>query len=180
MFQVVIMTVELADYLLGLEKYIVEDDQQVQSITFDLNSPVKIKFQMISPSDPDQLFMLDIQESAKSGLKISFHHQDDLTHHGLLRIDYHSRHRNPTGIKDTVPETFKPYAGIYLDEYPGHIHYIVDGYAPLEWAIPLEVDDFPIKDVKSIQDVDLALMAFFNKINLRTKINLLSSQLRII
>jgi hypothetical protein len=129
------MNVELADYLIGLEKYIVENGELINSKAILIESPINIKFNLVAKDDPDQAFLVDINESEKKALKITLHHQDDTTQNGLLRIDYLSRHKNPVDILDSVPERFRPFAGIFLDEYPGHIHYIVDGYSPLKWAI---------------------------------------------
>ena len=164
------MNVELANYLLGLEKYIIEKDKYVEKKYIQIESPVQLRFVLGAKEDTDQNFLVDIKESPKKALKISFHHQDDTTQNGILRVDYYSRHKNPETILDTVPEHFKPFAGIYLDNYPGHIHYIVDGYAPLQWAIPLEVDKFPVKDITNVGDITEALKAFFEKINLKTKL----------
>ncbi len=173
------MNVELANYLLGLEKHIIKNKEYVENENILIETPVKLRFLLSSKEDPVQTFLVDIKESDKKSLKISFHHQDDVTQNGLLRVDYYSRHKNPEEILDTVPEHFKPYAGIYLDDYPGHIHYIVDGYSPLAWAIPLEEDEFPVKDIKNIGDVKEALTAFFTKINIKTKITL-TAQMRLL
>lgn len=173
------MNVELANYLLGLEKHIIENDAFIDNKQIQIESPVKLRFILGSKEDPDQSFLVDIKESDKKALKIAFHHQDDTTQNGLLRVDYYSRHKNPVEILDTVPEHFKPFAGIFLDDYPGHIHYIIDGYAPLQWAIPLEFDDFPVKDITNVGDITSVLIAFFEKINLKTELQY-SSQMRIL
>jgi len=173
------MDVKLANYLLELKKYIVKNGEYVENEHISIDSPVQFRFVLGSKEDIDQSFLVDIKESSKKALKISFHHQDDTTQNGILRVDYHSRHKNPEKILDTVPEHFKPFAGIYLDDYPGHIHYIVDGYAPLQWAIPLEVDEFPVKDITNVGDIIEALKAFFNKINLKTELQY-TSQMRLL
>ena len=173
------MNVELANYLLGLEKHIVENDEFIDNKQIQIESPVKLRFILGSKEDPDQSFLVDIKESDKKALKIAFHHQDDTTQYGLLRVDYYSRHKNPAEILDTVPEHFKPFAGIFLDDYAGHIHYIVDGYSPLAWAIPLEFDDFPVKDITNVNDITSVLKAFFEKINLRTELAY-NSQMRLL
>ncbi|WNY24387.1 hypothetical protein MmiHf6_17180 [Methanimicrococcus hongohii] len=58
-----------------------------------------------------------------------------------------------------------------MDEYNGHIHYAVNGYKPLAWAIPLDSDDFPVKELAERDDYIKTLKAFFDKINLKTIIN---------
>ena len=58
-----------------------------------------------------------------------------------------------------------------MDNYGGHIHYVIDGYKPLAWAIPLEIDGFPVKKLEGRHDYTDTLDAFFRKINLRTAIS---------
>jgi len=48
---------------------------------------------------------------------------------------------------------------------------VIDGYKPLAWAIPLEIDGFPVKKLEGRHDYTDTLDAFFRKINLRTAIS---------
>lgn len=173
------MTVELADYLIGLDKYIVENGEPSESFLLKIEYPMNFRLLLSSPDDLDQNLLIDIKESEKKALKISLHHQDNSTQNGLLRVDYSARHLNPAEINENVPEKFKPFVGQWLDNYPGHIHYVVDGYKPLAWAIPLEVDDFPVKELNDKKDYAETLDAFFKKINLKTNIQY-NHQLRIL
>lgn len=173
------MTVELAQYLLGLDKYIVQDRNIVEHYLLDIQYPMNVRLTLSAPDDLDQNLLVDIKESEKKSLKISLHHQDNSTQNGLLRVDYNSRHLNPVDITPSVPDAFKPFAGLWLDEYAGHIHYVVDGYKPLAWAIPLEVDDFPVKELTGREDYVNTLRAFFGKINLKTMITY-NHQMRIL
>lgn len=173
------MTVELADYLIGLDKKIVKNDEMVNSFQLEIKFPLKLRLFLSSPDDLDQNLLIDIKESEKKTLKISLHHQDNGTQNGLLRVDYNARHLNPAEINVNVPEKFKPFAGQWLDNYPGHIHYVVDGYKPLAWAIPLETDNYLVKELKKREDYAETLDAFFKKINLKTKISY-NHQLRIL
>lgn len=173
------MTVELAEYLIGLDKYIIQDGKTVNSILFDIDYPMDIRLQLSAPDDIDQNLMVNIKESEKKALKISLHHQDNGTQNGLLRIDYNSRHLNPVDIKPSVPDAFHAFAGLWLDEYAGHIHYVVDGYKPLAWAIPLEIDEFPVKQLTGREDYSKTLKAFFDKINLKTNVTY-NHQMRIL
>lgn len=173
------MTVELAEYLLGLDKYIVQNSDTLNSYTLDIKYPMSSRLILSAPDDLDQNLLVDIKESEKKSLKISLHHQDNSTQNGLLRVDYYSRHLNPVDVLDTVPEKFRPFAGKWLDDYAGHIHYVVDGYKPLAWAIPLELDDFPIKKLNGREDYTNTLTAFFQKINLKTAIRF-NHQLRLL
>lgn len=165
------MTVELADYLIGLDKHIVVDGELKDTFVLNIQYPMKFRLDLSSAEDSDQNLLIDVWESDKKSLKISLHHQDDNTQYGLLRIDYNGRHLNPSDINDNVPETFQPYAGMWLDEFSGHIHYIVDGYKPLAWAIPLEEDDFPVKSLSGKEDYSKTLIAFFKKINVKTNVS---------
>lgn len=166
------MNTQLANYLLGLEKYVVDNGNFLENYQLYIQRPVQIKLKLGSKEDQDQEFLLDIKESEKKALKISLHHQDDVSKNGILRVDYHSRHKNPEMVLDTVPDEFKEFAGLYLDNYPGHIHYVVDGYKPLDWAIPLKYDRFPVKDITNDYDIKEAINAFCNSINLKTKIEI--------
>ena len=173
------MTVELANYLLDLNKYVVQNDNIIVNYIIDIQSPMSFRLNLCTPDDPDQNLLVDVKESEKKALKISLHHQDNSTQSGLLRVDYYSRHLNPVDIIDTVPEIFIPFAGKWLDDTIGHIHYVVDGYKPLAWAIPLVVDDFPVKKLDGEEDYIPSLSAFFKKINLKTTIGF-NHQLRAI
>ena len=164
------MNVELADYLIGLEKYVVRNGEAVNAFSMDIQFPMSFRLTLSAPDDLDQNLLVDIKESEKKSLKISLHHQDNSTQNGLLRVDYNGRHFNPVEITENVPEVFRPFAGRWLDDYAGHIHYVVDGYKPLAWAIPLELDDFPVKELNGKEDYIQTLNAFFRKINLKTAI----------
>lgn len=166
------MTVELANYLIGLDKYVVVGDNLLEEYEINIEFPMGIRLYLSSKEDIDQSFLIDVKESSKGRLKVNLHHQDYSTTDGLLRIDYNSRHQNPFIVTDNVPDIFTTYAGQWLDDYPGHIHYVVDGYKPLVWAIPLENDDFPVKRIDGREDYAKTLKAFFEKINLKTNISI--------
>lgn len=143
----------------------------MKTFLLDIQFPMNIKLTLYTPEDLDQNLLVDIKESEKKSLKVSLHHQDNNTQYGLLRIDYNGRHFNPVEILPTLDDKFKPFAGQWLDEYVGHIHYIVNGYKPLAWAIPLEYDEFPVKELNNRADYEKTLNAFFQKINLKTNIS---------
>jgi len=162
------MTVELAEYLIGLDKYVVQNGEIANNFLLDIQFPMSFRLTLSAPDDLDQNLLVDIKESEKKSLKISLHHQDNSTQNGLLRVDYNGRHFNPVDIIPTVPEIFRPFAGQWLDDYVGHIHYVVNGYKPLAWAIPVELDDFPVKELNGREDYARTLKAFFQKINIKT------------
>lgn len=173
------MTTELADYLIGLDKYVVVDGKFKENHLIYIQSPMRLHLDLSSFDDLDQNLFVDIWESEKKALKISLHHQDDNTQYGLLRVDYNGRHKNPEEIVKTLPDRFHPFAGIWLDAYNGHIHHVVDGYKPLAWAIPLEKDNFPVTELKVREDYAGTLKAFFQRINVKTNITF-NTQMRVL
>lgn len=164
------MTVEIAEYLIGLHKYIIHNGEMQDTFSIDIEFPMNIRFTLSTLDSSEESFLVDIKESEKKSLKISLHHQDNSSKNGLLRVDFNGRHLNPVEVIETVPKSFRPFAGQWLDNYNGHIHYIVNGYKPLVWAIPLEVDDFTVKKLNGKEDYIRILEAFFIKINLKTSI----------
>jgi len=174
------MTAAYAEHLLGLEKYITVDGVITRSVQLSLDTPLQIHWKLKAPAQLELDMRVEIKESPKKALKIGFHHQDDTTQHGLLRVDYHMRHRNPVNITDAVPQHFRKYAGQYLDEWPGHIHYVVDGFPMLAWAVPLEDDPFPVKDIQDIGHVYNAVLAFCKRLNIATEIKINNPQLRVL
>ena len=173
------MTVELAQYLIGLDKYVVHNGEMADTFFMDIQYPMSFRLSLSSPDDLDQSLLLDIKESEKKSLKISLHHQDNNTQNGLLRVDFNGRHLNPVEVTASVPEIFHPFAGQWLDNYAGHLHYVVNGYKPLAWAIPLAQDEFPVKTLNGREDYIQTLIAFFQKVNLKTAITF-NHQMKII
>jgi hypothetical protein len=77
------MTVELAEYLIGLDKYIVQGGVLANSFLIDTQYPMSFRLTLSAPDDLDQNLLVDIKESEKKSLKISLHHQDNSTQNGL-------------------------------------------------------------------------------------------------
>src|SRR5690625_6089323 len=73
------MTVELAEYLLGLDKYVVQNSDTVENYFLDIHYPMSFRLILSAPDDLDQNLLVDIKESEKKSLKISLHHQDNST-----------------------------------------------------------------------------------------------------
>lgn len=157
-------------YLLALDKYILVDQERILDLRLDLNTLGDIRWMLSAPADEDQVFLINIKESKKKSYSISLHNQDNNTKLGLVRIDFNSRHRNPETILDTVPKEFRPYAGLYLDDSAGHIHYHVEGYSSLAWAMPIDVDKFPVKKIGNLDDLAQTIKAFCEVVNLRTNL----------
>lgn len=83
---------------------------------------------------------------------------------------------NPEFILPHLPEKFHPFAGKDFTDKEHHIHYYVDGYKPLAWAIPIINDDFKIKEIS--EDVDFnstfaeIIIQFAKTINIETAITI--------
>lgn len=160
------LTNQEAEYLLKLEKHLDDPNQEI-----DLRNK-KNRLELISHQDRDYEFWVEITSNQKIILKTSIHHLESNSFIGLLRIDFKGSHMNPSDIKDTLPEIFKPYAGKWFDPTEAHMHIYVEGYKPLAWAIPLSETDFPIQDLKEQSDLTNLIFKFAEKINLKSRITL--------
>src|SRR5690554_4523378 len=138
---------EHAEYLLSLPKKIVEKDKLLDTLIINQVFPFSLRYELVSEQDDEFTFLLEIQQSKKNSIRVSFHHQENDSKIGLLRVDYNSGHKNPEGINEFLPDRFHPYVGKYFDNHEHHIHYYIQGYKSLAWAIPLDVDDFEIKEI---------------------------------
>ena len=159
-----------ADYLLNLPKKIIKDDILQDSFTIQQKFPFTERLILGSEKDEEYIFLMEVQQSSKFSLKFDLHHQEDQTKIGLIRINYFGKHKNPENITDKVPVNFHQYAGKWFDYNEHHIHYYVEGYKLLAWAIPLTNDQFPIKNISNNPDIVNAFLHFCSKINLVTKI----------
>lgn len=160
-----------AEYLLGLPKLLTENGDYLQRKTYSPSLPIRDRLYMASEDDTDFTFFLEIFQSSKNHLRLSLHFQEDETSIGLLRVDYNSRHPNPVEINEHVPEALKPYAGQWVEG--SHIHYYIQGYKPLTWAMPLEVDiTFPVKQFTNETEMANIITTFVEKVNLQTQLTI--------
>jgi len=163
------ITQEQADYLLNLPKQIIEGEDVLEIKDYSPTFPVQDRIYMISKDDDEFNFFLEIQQSSKNQLKLTLHFQENETSIGLLRVDFNGRHKNPEEINSFLPELFKPFAGKWIEE--NHIHYFIQGYKPLAWAIPINIDEsFSVTNFENYNNFDEILKAFMNKINLITNL----------
>lgn len=168
------VTNEQAEYLLKLPKKVVENGTLLDKLTIDQKFPFSARFELISEKDDEFTFLLEIQQSKKNRIRLSFHCQENDSKIGLLRVDYNSGHVNPEVLSEYVPEKFHPYAGKKFSPEEHHIHYYVQGYKSLAWAIPLSADQFEIKELND--DVNFnstfadILKLFARTVNIETKI----------
>ena len=163
------LTNQLAEYLLGLEKVLINPQQVI-----DLSNK-KNRLELISHRDYDYKFWVVITTNQKIILKTSIHHSESSSHIGLLRIDFRGRHRNPTHILPTLPDFLRPYGDKWFDVTEPHMHVYVEGYKQLAWAIPLTDTDFPVKDINEKSDLSDLIINFAHKINLTSKIHIQQS-----
>ncbi|GHT38746.1 hypothetical protein AGMMS49965_03020 [Bacteroidia bacterium] len=170
------MTNEQSQYLLSLPKRIVENNNLLNTITINQEFPFNKRFELISEKDDEFTFLWEIQQSKKNTIRISLHYQENDSKIGLLRIDYNGGHINPETISDSVPEKFHPYAGKEFSNNEHHIHYHIEGYKSLAWAIPLTDDEFEVKELKEGNDFNNSLAnavrLFAKTINIETEITI--------
>lgn len=164
-------TQEQADYLLNLPKYLIEGEVVLKSKDYSPTFPINDRIYIISEEDDAYSFFYWDTASRKNQLKLTLHFQEDDTKIGLLRVDYNGRHKNPELGNAVLPEIFKPYIGLWIEE--SHIHYYVEGYNPLVWAIPLSIDEtFSAKNFTGVNDFASIFKTFCNIINVKTNLTI--------
>ncbi|MDR0574805.1 MAG: hypothetical protein LBG96_12395 [Tannerella sp.] len=146
----------------------------LSEITINQNFPFQERYELLSETDDEFSFLWIIHQSAKGILQISLHFQENDSKTGLIRVDYNRGHKNPETVNSNVPEKFHPYVGKQFSNIEHNIHYHVQGYPSLAWAIPLTDDDF---EIKSIDENDNnrsfanAITSFAKTIHIETIIN---------
>ena len=88
-------------------------------------------------------------------------------------MDYNGIHRNPATYNEKTPLELRRYVGKWINE--SHIHYAVDGFSDLAWAIPLKDTDFPIKSIDLMNlytNFAEAIIAYAKYLNIKTTINI--------
>ena len=165
------LTNQEAKNLIALPKQIIVGGNALGYTPLHLHGG-RVKYHLrCAPSD-NISFLMEITQATKGpnkGLKISLHFQEDDEKIGLLRVDYFGQHKNPDRVTAHLPAALKPYAGKWFRYEDHHIHYYVQGYKSLAWAIPLKDDAFPYKQVTSRNDLYPAAQAFGARINLQTQ-----------
>ena len=170
------MTSAQADYLISLKKKIIQDDAAMGAIKIEQTLPLNLRFELASPDDDEFTFLWSITQSAKDELRISLHYQEDGSKIGLFRVDYNGGHKNPCVANTHMPKRFHPYIGKDFANDESHVHYFVEGYKPLAWALP--ISDTKLKDTNFVNDdyshhkVCDCIVAFSKAINIETRINI--------
>ena len=166
MKQIMDMPNDEAQRLLELPKKIVVGDRPQDNLNITFTERICKRFNLRS-EDGNQIFLFNIQQQAKSHLKISLHFQENSQYIGLLRLEYQNSHKNPERLNQYVPEMARPYCGQYIDE--SHIHIYVQGYNSLAWAVPLDAYGFSAKSIESTDAFFCAVQEFCDKISVATK-----------
>lgn len=143
------LTQEEAERILAVPKVIVDNKgKMVNSYVLDFAHANDFRIGL-SESDSigkDAEYLLRIRVSNKMRTKISLHTQDNGTHFCVFRLDLNGApHTNPEVIHEDIPEKFKPFAGTTIGG--NHVHYHVFGYPSASWALPVEADSFPVKNL---------------------------------
>jgi len=154
-----------AKQLLSLPKVFEEKNGRKKQHIINLEEPNN-RFILTSPEDDEWKFLFEIYRSKKIRFKISLHHQENVTKEGLLRVDYTANHVNPEIVNEYVPDFLHQYVGARFVFEP-HIHFSVETYKSLAWAMPLkDYQGFDVKEIKSTHDFSIALRSFAKAINL--------------
>lgn len=160
------LTNEEATYLLSLHK-VLKDPEYIIDLCQKKN-----RVELIIHEETDISFVLEITSNKKIILKTSLHHYETNNHIGLLRIDFKGRHKNPEEIRPSVPDIVRPYVGQWMEFDQPHMHIYVEDYRPLAWAIPLEITQFPIKDINELSDLSVLIDTFAKHINIKSQLNI--------
>lgn len=166
-----IISNEQAVALLQLKKKIILNDEVKDRISIQQTCPMNLRYDLVSDDDDEFSFLWEISQSSKNNLRISLHFQEDESKIGLLRVDYNSGHHNPEVARDDLPELFKPYIGKWFSNEESHVHYHVDGYKSLAWAVPIEVANVQTKEIKDDglnANFINAIMEFAQMVNIET------------
>lgn len=161
------MPIEEAETLLHMPKKFVLEDSIIDTFNMHLGNKIDNRYNLRS-LDGNILFLFKISQG-KHKLKITLHVQENNRYIGLFRIDYNaSTHKNPPELNPYVPEYLKPYLGKIIEG--SHVHVHVQGYRPLNWAIPIDKSPIIQQKLENSSDFDIALHEFCDIINLQTKI----------
>lgn len=164
------ITNQQAELLLSSPKHIVENDRKIETKKFDQPTLWDMRFLLIGEYESDVFeFLWEIWQSPKNTIKMSLHHQDNETKMGLFRVDYNSGHNNPHELTDNVPDKFHPYISKHFSINEHHVHYHVEGYTSLAWALPIADDAFIHKDMTGQNIVEI-VEEFAKTINLQTQL----------
>lgn len=156
-----------------VSKYICKHIPIGRNVHYNVLEEDKMHLELYSQESKGSTFHLHINSKGISFSKSTFYHREESRNIGLLRIDYTMGcHTNPP-YSSNLPGYLKPYGNKRI--VGNHIHIHIEGYK-LNWAIPLEDSDFPVKNLES-NDINSsfveAVTQFAERINLINKIEII-------
>lgn len=161
-----------AQELVKMPKWVMDEEGEIiEELTISQEYPMRMRLNLVSGDSMKREFVLDVKQSEKYGIRLNFQMMDDLNW-GLARLDYNSNHKNPDILTGDVPEMFHAHVA-ELFEGKAHLHYHVDGYPQLAWALPLDETEIATKDVTDdnmTQGFVEAFYSFVKYLNVQTKI----------
>lgn len=172
---------EVQDLIAKPKKLVAEDGHLIDSYYLDQKVPLCLTLDLTDTETQKIKFCLAVKQSSKIGYKINFHLMDSNGYIALSRLDINGRHGNPKEVTDKVPDFLVPHASEQI--LTSHLHYYVEGYSPLAWALPLaDVNDENLKDVSASSsnvyvDIINALLGYLAFLNVRTKFTVNSMML---
>jgi len=163
---------KLAEKLLKLPKHITHNHEKLDVITINQPTLWNFRYNLVGELENENYeFLWVVFQSKKNLLKMSLHVQENDTKIGILRIDFWSAHTNPQSLNESVPIKFHPYQGMYFALKDHHVHYHVEGYPTLAWAIPISDDTFAYKETSN-KNIPEILEEFAKVINIQTKLTI--------
>lgn len=156
--------------LIDIPKFIYINGQIQERCKISCAFPIDVRMILETKENVPYEFLMQITQSSKNSIKMSLHLQSNNMKIGLFRVDYDGTHRNPAVATKDVPSDFLPYQDQTI--IGSHIHYFVQGYNQLEWAIPIEKTNFKCKIIDGYQEsIVEAIECFAETIHLNTKLN---------
>lgn len=139
---------EDAEKALLIPKLVTERGKAKTIVKLDLMQSNDFRFNLCPSDSIDKHpeYLLRIRISNKMRTKVTLHTQEGSFSCCLFRVDFNGpAHTNPAEVNEYVPEFMKPFAGMMIGG--NHVHYHVQGFPSAVWAIPVEYDPFPVKDL---------------------------------
>ena len=168
------MKFEEALRLVHLPKWVVDEDgNKIQELSLEQKYPMQFRLHFVSDDDIVRKYLVDVKQSEKMGIRLNFQLMDS-SNWGLARLDYNNNHKNPDELTDKVPVMFHKHVSEYFNK-KSHLHYHVEDFPSLAWALPLEETEIKQKVVENttmLNDFIAAFYSFMSYLNIQTKITI--------
>ena len=169
------MKFEEALRLIHLPKWVVDEDgNKIHELSLEQMYPMQFRLHLVSDDDIVREYLVDVKQSNKMGIRLNFQLMDSVNW-GLARLDYNSNHKNPDELTDKVPEMFHKHVSEYFNQ-KSHLHYHVEDFPSLAWALPLEETEIKQKVVENatmLNDFIEVFYSFISYLNIQTKITII-------